>query len=94
VVHADHSVEQSLCNGDVPNLQMLTIAGLKDKNEELLARVAHLESERDRLIALNQEQTDRRLNVLHKIVKQRGMDLIKHGQFFIELARTDISLDS
>jgi hypothetical protein len=87
LVYQDSQQEDMLSDSDLIKLQMLALHGLQQEKAELVIHVKRLEEEKTSLVEMNQKQTERRLTVLNEFVKRRGLELKRHGEFLVSMAK-------
>ena len=92
LIYEDELQSDNLSDGDIIGLQMLALTGLQEERNELIERIDQLQSERTSLLALNQRQTDKRLEFLNEFIRQRGLDLRAHGTYLIEMSESEDNL--
>jgi hypothetical protein len=86
VGYKDNLQDGTVSDGDIITLQMFAISGLQQERRKFSRLAEALEEENRVLQEINRQHTERRLHILNSVVRRRGQELTKHGEFLIRLA--------
>ena len=77
-------------SSDLLKLQMAVIANYHDEIEKLRSTVERLEKELARAQDENRDEALRRAELIQTVVRRRGLDMRRQGEFLVSLADAEL----
>lgn len=77
-------------SSDLLKLQMAVIANYHDEIEKLRSTVERLEKELARAPDENRDEAMRRAELIQTVVRRRGLDMRRQGEFLVSLADAEL----